>query len=127
MASQGGLSRDTQAGVSAQPPEVPSGAALPMLGPNVRGAARWQVPAALCDIAPHHSGTPASQRQLPLPTVPAATLPGKAWATPGLLSPALCSAGGGEGRPRESTGDAAWGSGEEEEEEKEKERSRGVL
>ena len=63
--------------------------------------------------------------------MPAAALPGKAWATPGLLSPALCSAGGGEGRPRESVGDAAWGSGEEEEEEqeeeKEKERSRGVL
>ena len=38
VASRGGLSRDTQAGVSAQPPEVPSGAALPMLGPRGGGS-----------------------------------------------------------------------------------------
>ena len=61
---------------------------------------------ALCDTARHHNGTPATQRQQPLPTVPPAILLGKAWATPGLLSPVLCSAGaallpgGGEERVR---------------------------
>lgn len=97
---------------------------------------RWllrRVPTAQCDTARCHSGTPASERQLPLPTVPVSTLPSEAWAAPGLLLPVLCSAGaallpgGGEGRPWESVGDAAWGSAEEEGEEEEEERSRGVL
>lgn len=85
-----------------QQPGVPSGAALLMLKPNVGEAVWWQVS---CRSVSHGM----MSQQDTHSNSSWATVPGEAWVTPGLLSPALCCAGavllpGGERRLWQSTG-----------------------